>query len=195
MPNRDCPTRRLSLTDLMILVAGAAFSFWLAPEGLAYGMRRMVEIVSESRSVYLATVWSDAILTRTQPILAAWSLTVLVLALRRGESRRRLARQPGFVACAAAVLVLILVAPMAYGRGPSLVAGLPASVRWKVHLQYAFGPINAECGLAVAAAWLTLVLGGRWRPRPDWIDRFGRGVGIVWLLLIPIRWLEVFLKP
>ena len=37
-------------------------------------------------------------------------------------------------------------------------------------------------GLAVAASWLGLALGGRWRRPADWIDATGRVVGIAWIL-------------
>jgi hypothetical protein len=35
---------------------------------------------------------------------------------------------------------------------------------------------------AVAGAWLALVLSGRWRPEPDWIDRAGRAFGVCWIV-------------
>ena len=41
-------------------------------------------------------------------------------------------------------------------------------------------------GYAVAAAWLTLMIGRRWRPEPSWVDRSGRLIGSFWLLMIPL---------
>jgi hypothetical protein len=41
-------------------------------------------------------------------------------------------------------------------------------------------------GYAVAAAWLTLAIGRRWRPEPTWVDRSGRAIGFFWLLMIPM---------
>jgi hypothetical protein len=35
---------------------------------------------------------------------------------------------------------------------------------------------------AVAAVWMLLLLDGRWRFEPSWIDRLGRGLGLYWLL-------------
>jgi len=34
---------------------------------------------------------------------------------------------------------------------------------------------------AVAGAWLVLILAGRWRPGPSWIDRSGRVMGVLWV--------------
>ena len=37
-----------------------------------------------------------------------------------------------------------------------------------------FGVTLRETGLAVAAAWMALLLTGRWRAEPSWIDRAGQ---------------------
>jgi hypothetical protein len=39
-------------------------------------------------------------------------------------------------------------------------------------------------GLAVTVAWSTLALSGRWQPEPNWLDRAGRLVGSVWVVLM-----------
>jgi hypothetical protein len=49
-------------------------------------------------------------------------------------------------------------------------------------------------GGAVVLVWLALALAGAWRPDPDWIDRSGRAVGTV---LIVVYFLAIlrFLVP
>jgi hypothetical protein len=37
-------------------------------------------------------------------------------------------------------------------------------------------------GLAVLVSWVTLLAGRRWRAEPSWVDRFGRAVGVYWIL-------------
>jgi len=49
------------------------------------------------------------------------------------------------------------------------------------HLLLAFSAASA-----VGSAWLILFVGGRWRAEPGWIDRFGRLLGAVWLVPIPL---------
>jgi hypothetical protein len=44
-----------------------------------------------------------------------------------------------------------------------------------------FGVTLRETGLAVAAAWMALLLTGRWRAEPSWIDRAGRILGVLWI--------------
>jgi hypothetical protein len=36
---------------------------------------------------------------------------------------------------------------------------------------------------AILAAWLTLILRRRWCPEPSWLDRMGRLLAILWLIL------------
>ncbi len=38
-------------------------------------------------------------------------------------------------------------------------------------------------GLAVAATWLALAIGGRWRKSDDSIERLGRVVGACWIVI------------
>jgi hypothetical protein len=47
-----------------------------------------------------------------------------------------------------------------------------------------------EFGLAVASVWLILILSGRWRSHPDWIDRLGRGLGALWMLWALVEEIE-----
>jgi hypothetical protein len=35
---------------------------------------------------------------------------------------------------------------------------------------------------AVVVAWVILLLSGRWRSEPSWIDRLGRALGVFWIV-------------
>ena len=41
----------------------------------------------------------------------------------------------------------------------------------------------SPCGGAVAAVWTVLALSGRWRPERSWIDRLGRALAMLWIML------------
>jgi hypothetical protein len=41
--------------------------------------------------------------------------------------------------------------------------------------------LGQSTGLAIAALWLVLALGSRWRTAPDWMDRLGRLIGAGWI--------------
>jgi hypothetical protein len=47
---------------------------------------------------------------------------------------------------------------------------------------------NAECGFAIASAWMVLLVGGRWHPRPELTERMGQTLGVFWIAMIPVTW-------
>ena len=49
----------------------------------------------------------------------------------------------------------------------------------------------SPCGYAVAAVWLVLVVSGRWRPEKSWIDRLGRALGVIWVMITALAALPV----
>ncbi len=112
-------------------------------------------------------------------VLPAAMLTVAALALHLRQPRdrwRRVCRRPGMAACLAATSPLVI--------GMALVgcARLGKS-DFTANLLLGYGlPLMA--GGAVAAEWSLLVLNGRWRPSPSWLDRLGRLVGLLWLVSI-----------
>jgi hypothetical protein len=172
----------------MIVVAAVAISLWLRPTHW-FGGSHWIRVLLNGDPT-LAGIFS------IQPLVAIGTLTLLILELRHFRPPlRRLARRPGFVACCAVVVVMLLVGSMSF---QDLRTGLaPGKDPW-VEFQYDLGHCltfsHGQCGAAVAAAWLTLALNGRWRPRPDWLDRAGRALGLFWIALIPLVWLDAFLS-
>jgi hypothetical protein len=127
------------------------------------------------------------------PGLAGLSIAVLGLRLRRPRpGLRRLARQPGFVACTAAAIVLgIRMANLASVAGV-ITLDSPGSSFWGEifddGMRDSLGSIPSDVGCAVAVAWTIQGLGGRWRPEPSWIDRTGRVLGALWITTIPFAY-------
>jgi hypothetical protein len=37
-------------------------------------------------------------------------------------------------------------------------------------------------GTMIIGEWIAMGVGGRWRPEPTWIDRFGRFLGVSWIV-------------
>ena len=137
------------------------------------------------------------ILYPSLPVLVAGTLAAVALRLRRPRPpRRRLFREPGFLACATVTAVLALRALSAALRlagsrplsewGPFL-RDLPARLLlWNVLLSPFPLGIMTEAGLAVGAVWGAFWLGGRWRPERFWLDRLGRALGLAWLAVVPL---------
>jgi hypothetical protein len=145
-------------------------------------------------------------LGRLYPLVLAWSLAVLVLRLQRPRARMvRLARQPGFVACA---LVAGTMACRAVGLGlrgvtDSLwVIGRPlhwsnllrVDVEWELFWPNSH-PWSERIGLVIAWAWLVQVLSGCFRPEPSWIDRAGRVLGVLWIVKLVLSWIWEPIRP
>jgi hypothetical protein len=114
-------------------------------------------------------------------LLLVWTAGFLVL--RLWEPRpvlRRLICQPGMAACTAALLVTAIdtttwaIHWALLDPSNELLRMLLPPVYWPAH--------SHHIGQAVAVAWLGLLLSRRWRLEPGWIDRFGRFIGVLWLL-------------
>jgi hypothetical protein len=182
--------RRLTLMDLTVMVAAAA----LALATFRFGVTRVFPgwldysrwpgwIARPSPRVVLYML-SDA----TAPIIplaGAWTGSLLVLRMRPPRpSWRRVWRQPGMVACLAALLAMLWV-----GLAAGVMLGSPAlfpSWRfdglWFVQ-NLCVGHVFPLVGLAVAATWSQLLLSRRWTRPADWLDRAGRVVGILWMVI------------
>jgi hypothetical protein len=126
-----------------------------------------------------------------------WSIGLFVLSLRRPRPRlRRLARQPGFVACGAVTLVaairllgfFTLLARTIGNPRTFLTLSLGVLNAFSVTGSYNSAYFAASAfglSVAVAAAWLLLSVSGRWRSEPAWLDRAGRCLGAYWIAIIP----------
>jgi hypothetical protein len=170
----------------MILIACAALGFALAHvESLTVWSRPPIRWYATVRELVTGEI-----------AVIASVLTVAVVPLRLRSPRPRLRRamtQPGILAASVVLLVWVI---SAFG--------------WSVHLRRhgmtwstpgMFGAFwqskSAEIAPTVASVWLVLVLQRRWRPATDWVDRYGRVLGLVWILVVipwPLaRWLDLLI--
>jgi hypothetical protein len=199
---RSPPSRRCGLLDLMALIAATAVGFGLAR---TYSLA----VLDNELKPYpflpkvLLTIWARILATLPVPVM--WSIAVFGMGLRRPRrGLRRLARQPGFVACGAVTLVgairlvglLTLVArtlgnrsyatSLGVGGAFSVTVSYPGPVNYATVYSSAYFASSAfAASMAVAAAWLLLGASGRWRSEPGWLDRLGRGLGSYWVGIIP----------
>jgi len=167
--------RRFTLADAMILVAAMAIGFaW---------SRAFVAILRDPSSaiphaVLRALFWIQA----AQPCLMTLFLATLICRLRPPRPPlKRLIRQPGLVASAAAVFVYSL---------DSILTGLHQAAN--VALSYfglTLGIVRTSWFLywavvyGIACSWILLAVSRRWRAEPSWVDRLGRVLGATWLVI------------
>ena len=184
--------RKMTLLDATLLVGSAAIGmgmFQYAYRGLFQGWIWILE-----RGLPDNTNWTavDVVVTCSDltvfliPMVAPWTVLLIVLRMRSPRSSwRRTWRQPGMAACLAAlfgwcwsVLGLVLALDVAYVAQTRRSITL---VEWAQ--KYLSEEVFKYVGLAVAATWIVLFFSGRWRRSADWIDRMGRVVGVLWIVI------------
>ena len=130
--------------------------------------------------------WTKNPIDRIQYVLRLTELLLMVVAVaflmmrwRQPRPRfRRLIRQPGL----AAALVVVLKSLLEMGLAVTAYRMTRVSADSMAIRQYA-GPILLSNGLVVACLWFYLALSRTGRPERGWIDRLGRGVGGLWILI------------
>jgi hypothetical protein len=110
---------------------------------------------------------------------------IVIRSVREGNSRRAL-RTPGVFACAIIVLIRLC---------------FEISSRIVDHYNrlsdiYEFAPLGSLFfgGICVAAGWAMLGLTDNFRAEPDWLDRAGRAIGALWVLLTAAIVFAVFVQ-
>ena len=206
----DHAARRLGLLDIMILVAATAIGLggaaYRRPRAAAVVIPRigivarapatpkpryvatMTGYVTRPVSGYSSTRWMRPAaehLVPLLPVLAAWIGAYLIARLRSPRPRlRRLLAQPGLSAALAVLATLVIEATLLVGSawvdGRSLRPGPRAFTQFTINGEIL---LAHHAGWAVAIAWATQALVGRWRPEPSWLDRSGRLLGSIWIAL------------
>ncbi len=165
------------LIDLHVVIAATGLGFGLARWN--YDLFRM------GRSPVPGTSWGGvvAFVSIFSPIMLSWSLGMVVLRWRgpAWKSRRRLMREPGFVASVAAWVGLGIYLVTS---GLVLLAGPPRRFRDPSSM------LPYVVGASVVLGWTSLAIQGRWHPCPGWVDRAGRYLGYGWIALFALGWLR-----
>src|SRR5262249_10531992 len=96
---------------------------------------------------------------------------------------RRLARQPGIVACAAVTLAAATDVLSKMNYAAYWIASDPPRDSFFSYVSVVLS--GSTEFVAVATAWSLLLACRCWRPAPDWNDKWGFALGMFWLLLAP----------
>jgi hypothetical protein len=187
-------SRPFRLTDAMILVAAVAAGLW---------------VNRSDGHMLLGWRWNSydettGDLQRAVPHLVALTIAFVGMRMRRPRPAiRRIAREPGAAACITASAALLVVATwvgMAAAAGRhvqfmQMVTYLANGIGHGMGGEISHLPdgrlftIYGDCvGFAVLGAWLFLLFSGCWRPEPTWIDRLGRALGALWIVLTLVLW-------
>jgi hypothetical protein len=194
--------RPFGLTDAMVLVVALAV-------GLAVNCLNWPGFLARWLTPLDAHDSIEHFLDLVMPNLAAITVATLAMRMRRPRPRfRRIARQPGSVACTVAVAILLVLGlwvavTTSTGRVMKFTQHvIPAGQNGHVKgdVAYPIYPFSGRLlvtygdriGFAVAGAWLALILIGRWQSESSWIDRLGRAIGCLWIALALVFWLRCY---
>jgi hypothetical protein len=183
MPNMQ--PRRFTLLDAMALIAATAVGLFLFRLTSPEWSDIRATLGRSDRGMRRFTVLQDAG-QAVVPFLAAWTVALLLLRLRRPRPRlRRALLQPGAVACAAATVAIAVEATW-------ILSLLAVGSRF-VHPSSVFVGYAQQVSFAVLGGWTALAAGGRWRSEPSWLDRAGRAAGGSWIVVTAVHFGSYFL--
>jgi hypothetical protein len=185
-------TRRIGVRDVMILIAATALGLALLRLRITLAkvplfLQELTRVIFSGRSFAAKVVVVTGVLELINPVVFAWTAGIVVIRILPPRPRlRRLAAQPGFIACAmflaAALFAYAILAFTIVTRG-RLRVPLGTSLTPALINYHGIATLLSvqQGGWAVAVAWLMLALAGRWAAEPSWIDRLGRALGVFWL--------------
>jgi hypothetical protein len=128
---------------------------------------------------FSALNWAFTAVAAVGFLLMLSSFMILAMRLRRPRPTiRRVARQPGAVACfAMAALTAFRLMNVAF----DLATGCVTEYRSIEYRVYHWLSPKCEYASIVAIVWMIFALGRISRPERSWIDRAGRAVGWCWI--------------
>ena len=164
---------KLTIADIMVLVAAAAVGSWGAVVYRVFPLPMIPQPGS----------WLISLLSSI-PVAAALTVGFLLVPVRTLRGRvRRVFRQPGTALCAAAVTVLLAVLVRWVFRA-SFKPYVDGSL-W-IYVAQIIGEWARTCGLGIMAATALLVLGGRLRLQLGWIEWVRLALAAYWVVLFLI---------
>jgi hypothetical protein len=183
--------------DALILIAATAIglAWWriLKPDGIFHDSLGSISSVGSLREKLNCVLW---VVVDFYPMVVVWTFGLLLLRLRSPRPRmRRIARQPGFatecaVLAALAVTVGELAGWMIAGSGLRFFLILTVrgqGLREVLDNGLRFDETIQQVAAAVVSVWGVMFLGRVLRPEKSWIDRLGRVLGVLWIVMYLIR--------
>lgn len=183
------PSRKFTLRDAMMLVAATAIAIrWSC--GMLSGVVIFRLIHRSAMTFPQPGVWEQIVkrfplstwlqlwVRGAVPFLASWTVTMVVYSFLHQPRQRldQLTRQPGFAACCAGTMAMVIDAAWITARG--LVCSYPDP--WG-ELWILITVNLVDVGFAIGGARMMLAGLGIWNTERDWVDRLGRFLGISWI--------------
>ena len=161
--------RKFTIWDAMILVAATAV-----------GLRVVFIRIAPKLGVHFQDFryGSNAIREIVGGIAFFWSVALIFLRLLQPRPPlKQLVRQPGFIACLAAVFVFLANVSL---QASQLISRIPNRSYYVLNM-FLLPTVTFVTAPAVALAWIVLFISGEWEPEAGWVDRAGRAIGLLWI--------------
>lgn len=170
---------RIRLVDALVLIAALAVGLTLSRNVDSGGWTWTVEYSEDGGHVATQKALGRFALFGRDTLLGLVPISLILPALewyRSGTTRTELFQRPGFTACLAVgvAVALNLLRSLAIRWTPAAPPILGWTDPW-------FDDGEAASA-AVASCWGLLWMGGTWRAVPTWRDRFGRLLGLIWIV-------------
>jgi hypothetical protein len=184
--------RRMTIKDIMIVIFAECIGLMLSKN---YCTSIVLIHLNMLRNGHLRTIIHYYVFIINLIIPSAICLTVALFCVHLLYPRPallQLSKQPGFLACGAVVLVLLI------NSASVLILSVVLSVLFNVdafltvgwRIKYFPETMAPFFGVGVAVSWAVLAISRRWQTDSSWVDRLGRALGLFWLAMIPmIGWL------
>ena len=178
-------SRRFGIADGLLLIAGLAaglgFIRTVSPNLTPGEVWDALVHPAEGWSLrYAFAISGDLGVLVAIPFFAAFTPACLILhVIPPRPTWRQLRRRPGFVACLVATGAIVTIAVATVLTTPS---AWDTGTFFEDHVQSQLLG-GAVAGTGSLCAWLTMCVCGVRRPRPTWMDRLGRLLGIAWIIL------------
>jgi hypothetical protein len=174
-------SRPLTLGDAMILMLAVSLGLALARAGIVFLWNYVYSVpLNQFRTLIVALAILRTLNTLLLNFLFFLLPAFLILRLKRPRAPlRSLILQPGFSACAAVLAVFAASLPFVLIASDGLV-GQGIEIGSQILLV-----------AVVPLVWVTLIATRRWNPEPSWIDRFGRVLGVLWMVCVPAHFVFI----
>jgi hypothetical protein len=185
METRRRSERPCTIGDAMILIAAVAMSAALLTLRIdedECACDYLLDVFESPQEGWTPVVIADDICSVTLPLnlcLAPSTFAVLVLRLRHPRPAwRRLGREPGTLATllgsmSASVMALTVTLGVVFAAHPD----------WAAVIEIISGMVSSFVAAPIAGGWIATAIIGGWRPTSSWLDRTGRFIGVLWIVI------------
>jgi hypothetical protein len=187
-------TRKLTLLDSMVLVAATAVgmagavAIWRSEDMSNFTNNRIFPASLSLIEMKILPYYIYNYSYISSPIAATWTVAVCLLAFRRPRpALHQLIDQPGVAACWAATLTMMISISLSIWEKYRLgyighIRQYTLDITTYDALIWSFDESFRPVGLAVCSVWVIAAIGRRWLPEPNWLDRTGRCLGVIWIV-------------